>query len=203
MRRLFLSLIVCALPAQAETVAELIAQLEQFKPNLEAVVRLDANLARGVGAVTVARMLPVDLPEPRPASYFQVATNVDADALQQVAVIGAGQQAVLQAVVACSTNCTAEHLALVDVTCAPPHGNGPDGRVWVRLVCGEDKAPAPYDWQLARLDGHEADVFAWNDDPTYAYVQGQDGSYQVSALTALGQVSLNFTLPATCGAKRR
>lgn len=96
--------------------------------------------------------------------------------------------------------CPPEDLVLVDATCTPPHGGGPDGRVWVQLVCTgpvtAQRVPFPYDWQLAELSGGHGNIFAWDADPTFAYVEGAAGSYQASALTFSGQLSFNLELPA-------
>ncbi len=97
--------------------------------------------------------------------------------------------------------CNVADLALEDVSCNPPHGFGPDGRAWFHIVCGEAKGIMPYDWQLFRLSGNMADIFAWNFDPRYAYAEGEAGDYQAAAYTLLGEFNYNKTLPVSCDSK--
>jgi hypothetical protein len=99
-----------------------------------------------------------------------------------------------------AANCPLDNLLLNNVTCNPPHGLGPDGRIWVKLVCsdGVSKVPLPYDWQLARFSFTSGDIFAWSNDPLYAYVEAPNGNFQAQAHTILGQLNINFTTPQTC-----
>lgn len=108
----------------------------------------------------------------------------------------------MQSVSACATACDAAELRLEDVSCSPPHGGGPDGRAWLHLTCGKDRAPWPYDWQLAELSGARGDIFAWGKDPTYAYAQGEAGAYQVGALTSLGEMNAVISLSPVCDRDR-
>lgn len=102
---------------------------------------------------------------------------------------------------ASASGCDINELQLVDVSCAPPHGNGPDGRAWFKLQCGAAKTPTPFDWQLTRPLAVGGDIFAWEDDPLYAYVEAEPGSFQASAHTVMGQLSLNFEFPASCAGR--
>lgn len=93
--------------------------------------------------------------------------------------------------------CDINDLVLEDVSCNPPRPGGPDGRVWVHLVCGNTRSPIPYDWQLARLSNNQGDIFVYTEDPTYAYVMAENGTYQAGAVGGFGEINLVFTVNGT------
>lgn len=93
------------------------------------------------------------------------------------------------------TLCLPEELTLEDVSCNPPCPGGPDGRTWFHITCGMSRPPIPWDWQLARLTGNIGDVFVWNGNPTYGYIQGEAGVYQLGVVTSMGEINAIVTLP--------
>jgi len=182
--------------AEEETVGALVTQLSSLDQTLP------VKLAIGRGRILAPVAVDVRVAHPTDAAGYMI-LHKDPGESPNVVILyedprivpvypGPGKPAPVVA-----TACAPEDLMLVDASCDPPGGAGPDGRQWVRIVCGAARVPQPYDWQLARLDNHMADIFAWNADPTYAYVEGESGSYQAAAYTLLGEINYNFTLPMT------